>query len=235
VAFPGQHETAPASPSRSGRESEVTLSVLLLLLLVTSVMSWPLRDAGMASLLAALRLATLVVGVAAIRGHRSFAIAASAVALAAFGAQLLAGDHAPSALVPRLVFYVIVAAALLARVFGPGRVTVHRLLGAVAVYVLLAIGWGTAFQLVVELHPGSIQSGVGPATPDDALWLSFITITTCGYGDILPKSGIARSLAALEAMVGVLYPAILISRLVSLVQGPSAADDGPRRRTQDGS
>jgi voltage-gated potassium channel Kch len=51
------------------------------------------------------------------------------------------------------------------------------------------------------------------------MWLSFITITTTGYGDVLPASPLARSLAALEAMVGVLFPAIFISRLVSLVQG----------------
>jgi hypothetical protein len=98
-------------------------------------------------------------------------------------------------------------------------VSVHRVLGAVAVYVLLATAWGTAFQALEVLRPGAFRGAAGPVTHDEAMWLSFITITTTGYGDVLPTSSLARSLAALEALVGVLFPAILISRLVSLVDG----------------
>ena len=60
------------------------------------------------------------------------------------------------------------------------------------------------------------------------MWLSFITLTTTGYGDVLPRSEMARSLAVIEAIVGVLYPAILISRLVSLVQGHDPAPPSKR-------
>jgi len=225
VAIPEQHPSAPSPPRRRAGESDVTLSVFLGLLLATTVMGWPLRDAGADSALTALRLLTLLVGVVAIAPDRVHAIGAALAALVVGYGQLASGDRGPLLLASRLVFFTVIGAALLRRVFRPGRVTVHRILGAVSVYVLLAVAWGTAFQLLVVLRPEAIRGGSEPASLDEAMWLSFITITTTGYGDILPATALARSLAALEAIVGVLYPAILISRLVSLVQGRSPAGD----------
>jgi Ion channel len=231
VPLPEKQVPAPASQRLIGRESEVTLSVFLVLLLATTVMAWPLREAGAAWLVAALKLVTLLVGVAAIAPDRVYAIGAALAGVVVAYGQLVSGERGPLLLASRLVFFSVVGAALLARVFGPGRVTVHRILGAVSVYVLLAVVWGTAYQLLAVLGPEAIHGGAGPASLDEAMWLSFITLTTTGYGDILPKSALARSLAALEAMVGVLYPAVLISRLVSLVQGPSRAGETPPRGT----
>jgi hypothetical protein len=201
--------------------------VFLVLLLATTVMGWPLRDSGAGWVLPVLRFLTLLVGVAAIAPDRVFAIGAALAALVVAYGQLVSGDRGPLLLASRLVFFSVIGAALLARVFRPGRVTVHRILGAVSVYVLLAVVWGTGFQLLVVLGPEAIRGGSGPASLDEAMWLSFITITTTGYGDVLPASALARSLAALEAIVGVLFPAILIARLVSLVQGPSPAGGPP--------
>lgn len=221
-------EQPASSPSPHGHgESDVTLSVLLVLLLATTVMAWPLRDLGVDWLLTALRVSTLLVGVAAIARERVFAIGAALAALVAGFGQLTSGERGSLVLTSRVVFFAFVGAALLARVFRAGRVTVHRLLGAVSVYVLLAVVWGTAFQLLVVSRPQAILAGSVPASLDQAMWLSFVTITTTGYGDVLPTSALARSLAALEAIVGVLYPAILISRLVSLVQGPTSAGGTP--------
>jgi hypothetical protein len=225
VAVPEQHASAPSPHTRGREASDVTLSVFLLLLLATTVMAWPLRDAGADWVLTLLRLLTLLVGVAAVAPDRVYAIGAALAALAVGYGQLVSGERDALVLASRLVFFSVIAAALLVRVFRPGRVTVHRILGAVSAYVLLAVDWGTAFQLLVVLRPEAILGNAGPASVDEAMWLSFITITTTGYGDILPASPIARSLAMLEALVGVLYPAILISRLVSLVQGSSPDGD----------
>jgi Ion channel len=228
VSSPTQQ--AGASPSRSSETgaSDVTLSVFLVLLLATTLMAGPLREVGAAWLLTALRLLALVAGVAAVVPERGFAVAAAIAALGAACAHVVSDERGPVLLGARVVFFAVVAAALLVRVFRPGRVSVHRLLGAVAVYVLLAVAWGTAYQLVVALRPDAIRGASGLPSLDEAMWLSFITITTTGYGDVLPVAALPRSLAALEAMVGVLYPAILISRLVSLVQpaGGAGAGDG---------
>jgi hypothetical protein len=204
------------------RESDVTLSVFLVLLLATTVMGWPLRDAGAGGILVALRLLTAIAGVLAIAPERAPAVAAGVVALAVAYGQLAGDERSLGLLAARLVMFGVIGAALLRRVFRPGRITVHRLLGAVSLYVLLAAVFGTAFQLALVHRPDAFRAGSEPAALDEVMWLSFVTLTTTGYGDVLPASSLARSLAALEALVGVLFPAILISRLVSLVQGPGA-------------
>ncbi len=227
MAVPEQHASAPSPHPRGGGESDVTLTAFLVLLLASTVLAWPLRDAGADWAVTGLRTLTLAVGVAAIATNRVYAIGGALAALVVGYSQLVGGDGGPFALASRLAFFSIIGAALLARVFRPGRVTLHRVLGAVSVYVLLAVEWGTAFQLLLLVRPEAILGGSGPASPDDAMWLSFITITTTGYGDVAPASAAARSLAALEALVGVFFPAILIARLVSLVQGAAPSDGTP--------
>ncbi len=214
---PASPDAAVPSPSRG--EDDVALSAFLVLLLATTVMSGPLHESSAAWVPVVLRALLIGVGLVAIRRRRVHAAVAALAAVVAGYALAARGEGAPLGLAARLVFYGAVGTALLARAFRPGRVTVHRILGAAAVYVLLAVAWGTAYGLLVVLTPGAVRAGGGPASLDDAMWLSFITITTTGYGDVLPASSLARSLAALEAMVGVLFPAIFISRLVSLVQG----------------
>lgn len=69
-------------------------------------------------------------------------------------------------------------------VFRPGQVTVHRLIGAVALFVVLAITWGFAYQIVCLIRPGALLADGLRATPQDAMSFSFVTITTVGYGDV---------------------------------------------------
>jgi hypothetical protein len=225
VAIP---DLSPDSIFRRLGAGDLSLTVFLVLLLATGVMGWPLRDAGAEGALAVLRIVTLVVGVAAVAPQRKLAAGAALAALVVIGGQLVRGELAPLVLLARLACLGLIGAALLGQVFRPGRVSVHRVLGAVAVYVLLATAWGTAFQALSILQPGALRGAAGPATFDEAMWLSFITITTTGYGDVLPVSSLARSLAALEVLVGVLFPAILISRLVSLVHGLGPEPGAPR-------
>jgi hypothetical protein len=225
VAIP---DLSPDSIFRRLGTGDLSLTVFLVLLLATGVMGWPLRDAGAEGALAVLRIVTLVVGVAAVAPQRKLAAGAALAALVVIGGQLVRGELAPLVLLARLACLGLIGAALLGQVFRPGRVSVHRVLGAVAVYVLLATAWGTAFQALSILQPGALRGAAGPATFDEAMWLSFITITTTGYGDVLPVSSLARSLAALEVLVGVLFPAILISRLVSLVHGLGPEPGAPR-------
>jgi len=108
-------------------------------------------------------------------------------------------------------------ALILTQVFRAGPVTIHRIEGAVAVYLLLGIVWGLAYRLVWLVAPGAFTEGGGPvADPSSLYYFSFVTLTTVGYGDVLPVGQAARGLATLEALTGQLYPAILIARLVSL-------------------
>ena len=109
---------------------------------------------------------------------------------------------------------------VLRRVFEPGPVTWHRIQGAVAVYLMFGLAWAQAYEFVEALVPGAFQFPHGDVATADwfspLLYFSFITLTTLGYGDILPVHPIARSLAMFGALMGQLYPAILIAKLVSL-------------------
>ena len=105
-------------------------------------------------------------------------------------------------------------------VYAPGRVTVHRLQGAVVLYLNLATIFASAYRLIWELSPGAFANLPGPTGgPSEIatmMYFSLTTLTTTGYGDIVPLNPFARSLANLEAIIGQLYLAITIARLVTL-------------------
>jgi hypothetical protein len=125
-----------------------------------------------------------------------------------------------TSLVSLLVFLVVVLGQTLRR----GPVTHHRILGAVAAYLLLGVIWAYAYALLSLLRPGAFSGPVNPADgPRAWLYYSFVTLTTVGYGDVLPVHPAARSLAILEAVTGSLYLATLVARLVSLVVTAEAA------------
>jgi hypothetical protein len=179
------------------------------------MLEWTLRPLLPGWTFDLLLVATLVVGVLVVELGPVATVVAS-VAAVAVAALSVVGHERAGALAEalELAFFAIVTGALLLRVFKPGRITVHRLLGAIAAFVLLAIDFGIAYQLLARLQPGAIAAGGAQATYQDAMWMSFITLTTVGFGDVLPVSPAARSLAALEALTGVLYPAVLIGKLV---------------------
>jgi hypothetical protein len=106
---------------------------------------------------------------------------------------------------------------ILIQVVRSGPVTAARLQGAVAVYLLLGIAWASAYGIVEYVFPGAFSSaGAQPVSNYDWVYFSFVTLTTVGYGDIVPVHRVARSLAIGEALTGQLYIAVLLARLVSL-------------------
>jgi voltage-gated potassium channel Kch len=121
---------------------------------------------------------------------------------------------------------VFITAGILGRVFAPGPVTRHRVEGAVAVYLLVGMIFGVAYALIALTVPDAFNITGLPANgwsreSFDAVmgafgYFSFVTMTTVGYGDVTPVSQLAKQLAVVEGLIGQLYPAILLARLVSL-------------------
>lgn len=100
-------------------------------------------------------------------------------------------------------------------VFGPGRVTVHRILGAIAIYLNIAAAFALADRLIVMLHAAAF-SGARHGAFSSLVYFSFSALTTGGFGDVVPVDPFARSLANLESVIGQLFPATLLARLIVL-------------------
>jgi hypothetical protein len=200
-----------------------SLSALLLLLLVVTFMLPPLTASDARRSLTADGVFSLLllagIGSAWSEGRRVFGIVALLTAGALAGRWWVRFTSGGEAVAWNAASDVIVLAAfalvVLAKVVRPGTVTSQRIQGAVAVYLLFGLVWANAYEWTELTHPGAFHgatgTGIGPW-----IYYSFVTLTTMGYGDIIPVHPIARSLAAAEALTGQLYIAILISRLVAL-------------------
>ena len=121
-----------------------------------------------------------------------------------------------------LFFLVLLISLILGQCLRHGPTTSHRIMGAVAAYLLIGMVWFMAYYLVALWIPGAF-SVQGSFTPGDResfqsqlFYFSFVTLTTLGYGDIVAVHPMARMLVILEGVTGQLFPAILIARLVSL-------------------
>jgi len=111
----------------------------------------------------------------------------------------------------------ILAALVFQMVLRAGSVTIHRIIGSVAAYILLGVAWAEIYWFLSIMVPGALSASSGaPLTRAHHLYFSFVTLTTLGYGDIVPVHPFARSLVMLEALTGQLFPAVLIARLVSM-------------------
>jgi hypothetical protein len=102
-------------------------------------------------------------------------------------------------------------------VYAPGRITFHRLQGAAVLYLNVAVICASAFSLIWAVSPTALAAPTG--APDEfatMLYFSLTTLTTTGYGDIVPVDPFARSLANLESVIGQFYLAITVARLVTL-------------------
>ncbi len=105
---------------------------------------------------------------------------------------------------------------------GARSITSGHLYTATSIYLLLGMLWFALYNAIEGFHPGSfLQTTTGLTNrPTDLLYFSLATLTTLGYGDIVPVSGAVRMLAVLEAAAGVLYIAITIALLVSAYKRP---------------
>jgi voltage-gated potassium channel Kch len=172
---------------------------------------------------------TMVLAVVLIVGmlsHRRGAIAAILLGLVAIVASISFGSGWPPVAVSMLrrggdiLTFSALTWVVAHAVYAPGRITFHRLQGAVVLYLNFATIFAAAFSLIWELSPAAFTSP--PAATGDLgefatmLYFSFVTLTTTGYGDIVPLDPFARSLANLESVIGPFYLAITVARLVTM-------------------
>src|SRR5215472_9489348 len=113
-------------------------------------------------------------------------------------------------------FFALTAARLFSHLQNSRSISRADLYTAVSIYLLLGATWAALYGVMEALHPGSFQLGANSTDrQSDLLYFSLVTLSTIGYGDIVPLTGEARMLAALEGVIGVLYIAITVAILVS--------------------
>jgi hypothetical protein len=162
----------------------------------------------------------LVSGVVAVSEHRKTAIALLLLSVAVIVLRWIEWT-VPAASLPivrdltSLAALFVLAGAVAINVFAAGHALGDRIFGAIVLYLLIGLTWGVLYGMLERKMPGSFAYGKESGIAD-WIYFSFVTLTTVGYGDITPVARVARSLAVLEALIGQLYPAIIIARLVSL-------------------
>ena len=176
----------------------------------------------------------LVAGVLAVADRKRVLVIALVLAIPAIAGRWI--NHFRPDLIPPAVFLVagliliaFVVGNLLRFVLRAPSVNTEVLCASISAYLMLGLMWTMAYWLVDQLTPGgafSFNTNTRTRSMNGftGFYFSFITLSTVGYGDITPVSRIARWLAAMEAMTGLLYVAVLIARLVSLYSAPGSAE-----------
>jgi hypothetical protein len=218
-----------------------SLTVLLVLLGIFVFIIDPLADIGVAGqlLMSVLFSLVLISGVSTVAKSTLPTVLVGSLVLTNLAARWLRLGLGGESLAAADAFFsslfcVILAIVVLVQVFRAGPITSQRVQGAVAIYLLLGLAWAFAYQLIALRWPNAFAPPPATSTLNGDLtshfvYFSFVTLTTVGYGDIVATHPMARSLVLLEALVGQLFPAILLARLVSLeLYARRARDDVTR-------
>ncbi len=217
--------------------------LVLILLLATYVLAsaLPLHD-WVAATLVGLQGVTVTLTLAASgasQAHRRASAAAALAALAvSIGAAIIGGRAGG---VPALICAILLSASLLAivrRLLVHERVTSQTLLGAMCCYVLFGLIYTFVYAGVSRLDTRPFLTPATSHSLSDFLFFSFTTLTTTGYGNLVPANGLGRALAMLEALTGQLFLVTVVARLVAMwmprLRRPSSPRAGDDESPRDG-
>jgi hypothetical protein len=213
--------------------SDYGLAALLFLLVLYIFFIYPLLggDAFSGGWVSVSFSLILIAGIVATSHHNAVRLGIVVLAAIAFLSHWLhvfiggQAAHIISA-AAAILFFSLQTWILSLRIFAAGSVNIYRIYGAIAVYLILGIVWANAYVIVYLVQPAAFQFAPGAQAFEppisEMVYFSFVTLTTIGYGDIVAVHPMARSLVILEGLVGQLYPAILLARLVTQFQGRHA-------------
>lgn len=175
-----------------------------------------------------LGLATLMVRHTPGRAWISFGIAVPAVAFNVMDMIWTVPALRPWWAALEAAFYFYAAGCLISYMLADRRATTDELFAAGATFTLLAWGFTFVYVLCQTLQPGSFTAAVNPESPrtwTELLFLSFALLSSTGIGDVIPITVHTRAVAALEMFVGVMYLALVVSRLIGLAVTAQQADE----------
>lgn len=221
---------APFPILRSFRGKYGHLLAALVVLIASSPMT--IRGRFWSALLSAVFGVVLLASIYAASPRRRTLAAGLVLALAELATDDLVNFRGMTGLVPlhyavALLILLYAAKTILQAVLEDAVVTARTLKAALCVYLLIGLGWTYLYDLIDLASPGSIRfshlptdsTNLGMILRDrhqQLIYFSYCTLTTLGYGDVVPINGFARIAACIEAIVGQVYLAVLIGRLVGL-------------------
>ena len=202
----------------------VTIALLILILLPILIVNDPRGESGMTAVLvgAAVTLTMAASQVSRWAVHASW-LAALLVLFSAFFEGLTNGLAALGGII-LAVMLLATPIVILRRVVKHKRVTATTIYGAIAAYLAFGLAFSLMYSAIVRLNPVAFanmtSSGLGSTN-----YFSFVTMTTLGYGDIVPVAQLARALAIFQTLLGQIYLVIVVARVVSLLGKPPRLSD----------
>ena len=210
--------------------------VLLVAFLVAMLAVFPLVEQSNVgkSLLNLLTVSGIVLALHRVRVSRYGVLIIAVLGTLAVAGQILYQNGVPGpsgfvSAVSQTLFYAMAAGLMSLYMLGDTRATIDELFAAAAAFMLLSLAWAMGFWCIEHLNPGAFFSA-HPALPDQRTWFEFVyfsmsTLSTTGFGDVVPVSSAARAAVILEQFVGVLYVAVVISRLAGFADPHADRND----------
>lgn len=214
--------TASARPEP--RLGEVAKTGGLLAAIVVHNLIYPLSTLGGIgpALFYAFYASMFVVATWLLTAERGWHLAALATGLAVFAAGMV-NSYAPSpaaalkVYLTSIAYHAVIIVVLARYTFSSRKVMTEVLLAATSLYLVLGSIFAAIFGVILWFDPGAFVSSLGQEVQwQQLIYYSYVTLTTLGYGDILPATFYAQAFAAFEAIIGTLYTVLLLSRLVGL-------------------
>ena len=118
-----------------------------------------------------------------------------------------------------LIFCIMSAIFILAEITADLKVDANRVVGGICLYLLIGLVFGIAYTILEALLPGSFSKMPEQAQSmnSELIYYSYVTLTSVGYGDFVPLRPLVRTIAYLEAIIGVFYMAIMIGSMIGLL------------------
>ena len=195
--------------------------LVLLMIVVTYALAVSVNAHWGASIAVVVQIATVRLALRTSQAHRSTRIASDVIAILALAWAVanVFGDGDERIL--RWVFfmsgllYFIAPFAIVRHIIFRRDVDRETMLGALCAYLFVGMAFGYTYRFLAAVQPGAFYGSHGDGTLADALFFSFVTLTTTGYGNLVPAGNPGQSFAVLEALIGQLFLVTMVGKLVT--------------------
>lgn len=165
----------------------------------------------------------LITGVASVANEKRYKllilIFASLTLLSRWIASVFHSDARVISDISAIFYFLILSYIITKHIFNKKKIDIHKIIGAVVLYLLIGLIFAYIYSILDFINPGSFIVSVSEPFENyeaKSFYYSFVTLTTTGFGDVIPATRLARNFTVMESLIGQLFPVILIARLVSI-------------------